>query len=172
MPSLANHQSNEFTKLTIEDVASYFNRQVMVNEHGCWIWLGHIDKRGYGRYGPSLVYNVVWKMAGLEIPWGHELCHKCQFKACFNPDHIYTGTHQQNMMDASRDGLMKGPRKVTDETIAEIVKLLDMGVSKSQAADSLGLSRSWMTKFIKGELRYAKFGQSSEQRVYKVVNRG
>ena len=28
-----------------------------------------------------------------------EICHKCDIKACFNPDHLYVGTHGSNKRD-------------------------------------------------------------------------
>lgn len=152
MPSLSNHQSNDYT---IEDIAAEFNRPVLLNEHGCWIWQGSTDQNGYGRYGPALVYGIVWRKSGRTIPQGHVLRHQCPNKACVNPDHIVTGTHKENMEDASRDGVMTGPRRVTPEQVEQVKILLKAGIKKKLVAESIGVSPQWISKFLKGGFKHA-----------------
>lgn len=75
-------------------------------ETGCWIWQG-------GRVGTNKDYGVVYS-GGVairahryfyehkygKIPDGLFACHKCDNPICCNPDHIFIGTHQDNMRDA------------------------------------------------------------------------
>lgn len=160
MPSLKDHQSNEFT---IEDIVAHFNRPVLLNEHGCWLWQGATDNRGYGRYGPSIVYGIVWRMTGKVVPFGHELRHICVNRACINPDHICTGTHKENMEDAAKAGVMgKGARKYTDQDYETIYKLLALGWPQFEIAKMVGVSRSLIQKIINGELKHALTISTSE----------
>jgi len=158
MPSLANHQSNQFTKLTVEDVVAHYNRPIVVNENGCWLWLGATDKNGYARYGGHhLVYGGTFRMAGFICDNGNELCHTCPHKNCVNPYHLYAGTHRQNMRDAAKLNLMgQGPRRVTQEQIEEIISLYKSGQSAASICRQFNLSKAWFTKLKKGELKYAK----------------
>ncbi len=158
MPNLSDHSSNEFTKLKAEDVAIHFNRPVVVNEQGCWLWLGATDRRGYARIGgTTLVHGATWRMAGFECIGDVELCHKCPNRNCINPDHLYVGTHQQNMQDAADAGVMgQGPRRVKAEDIDTVKRMLAEGYMKKDIAKAIGVSKPWITKFLRGELKYAK----------------
>ena len=158
MPSLSTHQSNSFTKLTVEDVVSHFNRPIVVNEHGCWLWLGATDKRGYARFGGHLlVYGFTFRAAGFMCEEGKELCHTCPHKNCVNPYHLYAGTHKQNMTDAALIGVMgQGPRRVTNEQILEIISLYHSGYSQAEICRRFNISQAWFTKFKNGGLKYAK----------------
>lgn len=162
MSSLDKHQSNEFTKLDPVDLAIHFGRPILVNEHGCWLWLGATDRYGYGRKGGILVHGVVWRMTGRSCPQGEELCHTCQSKNCINPDHIYSGTHQQNMSDAARDNVMKGPRRCTDQDYETIGNLLLLGWPKVEIARLVGVSKPLITKFVRGDIKHAQLSKSSK----------
>lgn len=72
----------------------------------CWNWIGHLDKRGYGRlelnngcaYAHRVVYELIHGRTELDV------LHSCDNPACVRPDHLRAGTHQENM----RDMLVRG----------------------------------------------------------------
>jgi hypothetical protein len=77
------------------------------NDKGCWV-----------RGDDSMIYTRI-KIGDRKIP-AHRLsyeiftglmiaphlvgCHTCDVKACINPEHIFPGTHSDNMKDAIRKG--------------------------------------------------------------------
>ena len=85
--------------------------KVIVNENGCWIFTGSLD-RGYGQIQrgdgfnyPIRTHVASWMVHIGEVPEGLEVCHKCSFKACCNPKHLYIGTHKDNMGDRRKYNL-------------------------------------------------------------------
>ena len=143
-------------KITLEDIVAEFNRPVTLNEHGCWLWLGSTDKYGYARYGETLVYGYACRMSGMHSPPGTDYMHQCPNKNCINPDHFLVGTHKENMNDTNRQQM--GPKgRLSEEQIARLDSLLKMNVlPKSDIARLFGVSPQWITKFQKGEFKYAK----------------
>lgn len=80
----------------------------------CWIWTASTQAYGHGQLridGRSIfAHRISWEVANLQsIPQGMCGCHKCDNPPCVNPDHIFIGTHTDNMQDAWRKG-RSGPK--------------------------------------------------------------
>jgi hypothetical protein len=82
---------------------------------GCWLWLGHMHRGGYGqltRNNRTLkAHRVAYEDAHGLIPDGALVCHHCDTPLCVNPEHLYVGTWQSNMDDRVKRGRWKGGRK-------------------------------------------------------------
>ena len=69
----------------------------------CWTWTGALNGRGYGvvqyhgKYwmAPRLAYFLTYGA----IPNGAYVCHRCDNPACVRPDHLWLGSHWDNMAD-------------------------------------------------------------------------
>ncbi len=83
---------------------------------GCWLWLGALSKEG--GYGQISVGGKMHKahrrmfefVTNKEIPLGMEVCHHCDNPCCVNPDHLFLGTHLENMKDRDRKKRRTAPR--------------------------------------------------------------
>jgi general stress protein YciG len=80
----------------------------------CWLWRGPRMGRGYGRCGvwglPAQAYRAAFLLTYGEIAPGAFICHHCDNPPCVRPDHLFAGTHKDNMDDCRRKGrFYKGP---------------------------------------------------------------
>ena len=72
---------------------------------GCWIWEGGRDGKGYGRVWHEGkrkgAHRVAYELVVGKIPTGMCACHHCDNPICVNPEHIFIGTHKDNMRDCT-----------------------------------------------------------------------
>jgi hypothetical protein len=73
---------------------------------GCWLWDSSLTGGGYGTIGlgtraqgKELAHRVSWELFRGEIADGLWVLHKCDVRCCVNPDHLFLGTHSDNMRD-------------------------------------------------------------------------
>lgn len=85
---------------------------------GCWEWQASIYPKGYGQFGiagkPALAHRVSWFIAHGEWPT-FLVCHKCDNRKCVRPDHLFEGTHSDNIRDMDRKGRRPSTIKRTSE---------------------------------------------------------
>jgi DNA-directed RNA polymerase specialized sigma subunit len=116
----------------------------------CWLWTGALD----GRYSLLSIDGIVYKGHRLsylhhhgKIQEGLVVRHKCLNKHCVNPNHLETGTKQENAIDMFRDKTMK--LKLTEEQVLDIRSRT--GQSNTQIGKEFGVSRKMISKIINRE---------------------
>jgi hypothetical protein len=117
-----------------------FIKHIKVNYvTGEFIWTGHRDKKGYGKFSIGrksyLAHRAAYEMAtGILIPDGKVVMHKNDNPPDVNPDHLQVGTTQENTADminkgrqVSRVGELAGNSKLTWIHVKEIRRLYATG---------------------------------------------
>lgn len=105
------------------------------NANGCMEWQGVRRKDGYGvlfvgkrrvsahRYSYQLHYGVT--LDSLQL-----VCHKCDNPPCANPDHLFIGTHQDNVADMIAKGRAAWQRKVGEPLVPTVLSVPIQGVPR------------------------------------------
>ena len=89
--------------------------EIVNDKESCWIWKGSKYRGGYGHFRRFI--NGRWTMgkahrfsyeyfnkSSVEKMKGLIVCHKCDNPICVNPNHLFLGTHQDNIDDMKSKG--------------------------------------------------------------------
>jgi hypothetical protein len=89
--------------------------QYVVTPDGCHEWTASTNRGGYGtlRVGDKAwkAHRLAYRRKVGPIPRGMHVLHRCDNPPCINPDHLWIGTHTDNMRDRSAKGRWKGNKK-------------------------------------------------------------
>lgn len=74
----------------------------------CWLWTAYRLRSGYGWLRVNkvgwLAHRRSWALCNGSIPDGLFVLHRCDNPSCVRPDHLFLGTHQDNMTDMATKG--------------------------------------------------------------------
>lgn len=147
-----------------------FMKWLAPQSNGCWDWQGatikHKDTRQYSWHGfwrnssgnIELSHRAAWRMFKGEIPDGLHVLHKCDNPKCVNVEHLYLGTHQDNMRDVKErgrgnpghlQGSKHGMAKLTEEKVREI---RESSESAKEIAQRMGVARTTIYDVRNGKI--------------------
>lgn len=125
---------------------------------GCWLWVATTSRLGYGMIrenGKSRsAHRVSYEMH--KGPVGDlDVLHRCDVRGCVNPEHLFLGTHAENMSDMVRKG--RSPRATGSAhhqaklTEADVLKARLEGVSAAEFAKMHGIHRTTARRALSGK---------------------
>jgi len=118
---------------------------------GCWLWMHGVkdEKHPYGVVtlkGKKIkAHRLSYILHKGPIPDGMHVLHKGDNPVCCNPDHLFVGTHTDNMKDMLNKGRRKtskgedgGTSKLSSENVIEIKRKLNIHGKKYGNLTHLG----------------------------------
>lgn len=136
-----------------------FHKKYQKVESGCWEWTAYVDEKGYGQLRVGSTKNNTRKVMDAHIASylihkgsrnGLHVCHTCDNRKCVNPEHLFLGTHADNMADMKAKGRAKGREqkghlnancKLKEQDVLEIFKLLPE-MNNKEIASLFGVAHS------------------------------
>jgi hypothetical protein len=119
-------------------ISKYWKKVNIENNDDCWFWYGGLNSKGYGVVGYRgkhyLAHRVSYELNLGKIPSGLLVLHKCDQRNCVNPNHLFLGTHKDNMEDMvnknrSARGDRNGRAKLKESDVKEIIEDYRNGTS-------------------------------------------
>lgn len=130
----------------------------------CWLWTGSLSRpkylprgQGYGEFmwnGTRMTaHRAAWQLYRGPIPAGKLVLHRCDVPACVNPGHLFVGTYQDNMWDASRKGRLRsrGRSPMLSESVRRYRERFNGGECAATLAREAGISRQGMWLIVTGK---------------------
>lgn len=139
----------------------------------CWEWTGAVNRQNYGVFliGSQIdqtrkvikAHRYSYVLHNGPIPDGLSVCHKCDNPKCINPDHLFLGTHNDNMKDMvaknrqwRATGEKHGSHKLKVKQIEEIKRRYQhTEVTLQLLANEYKVSTTHVWRIIKG-LRWSQ----------------
>jgi len=139
--------------MTDTELKEWMETQYDLNDNGCWVWKHNKHKRGYGniqyKRKNMKVHRLYWLLSGRTISDELHILHGAGCTtACFNPDHLTTGTPIQNALDRHRDGTMR-QAKLTHEQVIDIRSRVNS--TNKEIAEEFGMSRQQINRIVSGK---------------------
>lgn len=153
----------DYTSKVIDRFWSKVDLSKADEDFACWEWKAGKFKAGYGAllierkscYAHRIGYEIAWE----ESTDGWSVCHHCDNPRCCNPNHLFLGTHYDNMQDKIRKGRQPtGERcsnhKLTDDQVNEIrQRYAAGGTSYSKLAKEYNVDQSFISYLVRGKRR-------------------
>ena len=119
----------------------------------CWLWIGAKSGRGYGAFrspDEQKAHRFSYSRYVGQIPQGFSVCHRCDNPACVNPDHLFVGTHADNMKDKMSKGRgnhlvgTKHPRSKLTES--QVIAIRADNRRQVEIAESYGIKQAQVSE--------------------------
>ena len=115
----------------------------------CWEWKGYLNKYGYGKLTVDGKDTSVHRLSAhlfhnFRLKSNLFICHKCDNRRCFNPEHLFIGNASDNSADAAKKKRFTGSRNgralLCEDDVILIRKLITEGYKGNKIAQQFGVT--------------------------------
>ena len=142
-------------------------KDILICENGCWEWQGLLNK-GYGYFTQRIIntnkrkmyfaHRVSYEIFNGKFDESLDICHKCDNPKCVKPNHLWIGTHKDNMNDMTSKGRRvynknygekNGSSKLKEIEVKQIKKLISEKNSFASIARKFNVSSNCIEQINK-----------------------
>lgn len=136
----------------------------VVKTETCWIWTGALSEAGYGQFS-HLGKQCVASRVSFELAFPDkkedlqtsDVLHKCDNPNCVNPEHLFLGTHLDNMRDKVKKGrqhrgIELWNAKLNDEKVKEILNISQTISNKAKLARMFNVSPKTIANILERKI--------------------
>lgn len=145
------------------DIAKFINSlenlksNSTIDDNGCWNWNKSKHPQGYGstRHEGKSVYShrLSYSLSHPDEDISNlDVCHSCDNPSCCNPDHLFSGTHEDNMRDRDKKG--RSIKKLSSEDVIQIKYIMATEkISMRKLARRMGISHQMISMIMSNKRR-------------------
>lgn len=152
----------------------YIKSNIKLDSNDCWIWQKCIGLNGYGqirRKGKTYtMHRLAYGVYNGQFDKEMHVLHKCDNRACINPEHLFLGSNQENIIDSVNKNRRKGitrkrPRGLQYQPMSlegrenhkklnlniriKIKKLYESGKTQIELCKVFGITRTTIWRYLK-----------------------
>jgi hypothetical protein len=129
----------------------------------CWEWQGYrLPNKGYGQLKNKEFSNIAHRIS-YYLTYGEFdetlfVCHKCDNPPCVNPNHLFLGTNQDNILDSIQKrrfpvGEKNWKSLITDKQRKEIERLIALGKQNKEIGELLNIPPYFISNIKQSKYR-------------------
>ena len=139
------------------DIDRFWSLVAVAGDNECWIWKLAVGSRGYGKitmHGKTRnAHRIAYEIWHGGIDAKRFVLHTCDNRMCVNPNHLYQGSHEDNMRDRcersrTARGASHGMSKISDDDVRRIFEMRVDMMSQPKIAVAIGISNQMVSRIL------------------------
>lgn len=146
-------------EILLDTLWRFWSKVNQRSDSECWRWTGAIVSNGYGQIRIKnknyQAHRISYYIHHKEDPGELLVCHECNNKLCVNPEHLFLGTHQENIQHAfdtniiCQRGILNGCSQLLESNVREIKQLQNI-ISQRKIAKLFCVSHGTISAIFSG----------------------
>ncbi len=151
---------------TCSEACCFWSKVERGHDDDCWLWQA-AKTRGYGVFCfppvvSAMAHRVSWFLHHGEIPRFACVLHKCDVRACVNPNHLFLGSYYDNIHDMRDKGRFRKPWEasaIPASVVRRLFELHNLGMTRKAISATLKVAYHSVVQILLGR-RWVDYGHA------------